>query len=203
MAKVVFFRLLSLLGYGSAKQYAGRRAFAMYSKLCVPRADEESAFWKGGECLLRFILSFSCHLCGSLPPPSSHVYSRCVISPHFYAPRFLHCVIIVSLRRLKYTILSATYVMPRSLAHTYPQNATFHRRSSRGSRSRTSMSGCSPFGCAPSPRPTVVTFDGPAGSGKSSLARLVADRLDAPVVHLDDLLPGWDGLPAAPAAPPP
>lgn len=51
----------------------------------------------------------------------------------------------------------------------------------------------------PSPRPTVVTFDGPAGSGKSSLARLVADRLDAPVVHLDDLLPGWDGLPAAPA----
>lgn len=50
-----------------------------------------------------------------------------------------------------------------------------------------------------SPRPTVVTFDGPAGSGKSSLARLVADRLDAPVVHLDDLLPGWDGLAAAPA----
>ena len=50
MAKVVFFRLLSLLGYGSAKQYAGRRAFAMYSKLCVPRADEESAFWKDGMC---------------------------------------------------------------------------------------------------------------------------------------------------------
>ena len=49
MAKLVFMRLISLMGYGSAKQYAGRRAFAMYEKLCVPRADEERAFWQDGE----------------------------------------------------------------------------------------------------------------------------------------------------------
>lgn len=49
-------------------------------------------------------------------------------------------------------------------------------------------------------RPTVVVgIDGPAGSGKSSLAQLVSRALDdAPVVHLDDIFPGWDGLAAAP-----
>ncbi len=48
-ARRVFFTLLKVLGYGSAKQYAGRRAFAMYTKLCIPRPDEDSAFWKDGE----------------------------------------------------------------------------------------------------------------------------------------------------------
>ncbi|RDX42286.1 hypothetical protein OH76DRAFT_1363054 [Lentinus brumalis] len=51
VAKQAFFRLLNLLGYGSAKQYAGRRAFAMYTNLCIPRPDEESHFWKQ-ECHL-------------------------------------------------------------------------------------------------------------------------------------------------------
>ena len=41
----------------------------------------------------------------------------------------------------------------------------------------------------------VVAVDGPAGSGKTSFAAQLADALDAPVVHLDDLCPGWDGLP--------
>ena len=50
MARAAFFKLISLMGYGSAKQYAGRRAFAMYTNLCVPRPDEESAFWKDGMC---------------------------------------------------------------------------------------------------------------------------------------------------------
>ncbi len=46
-------------------------------------------------------------------------------------------------------------------------------------------------------RPVVVAVDGPAASGKSSLAALLAPLLgDAPVVHLDDLYPGWDGLAA-------
>lgn len=45
----------------------------------------------------------------------------------------------------------------------------------------------------------VVAIDGPAGSGKSSLAALVSARLSAPIVHMDDLFPGWDGLAAAPA----
>ncbi|KAH9916713.1 uncharacterized protein BXZ73DRAFT_80965, partial [Epithele typhae] len=45
-AQEVFFRVLGLMGYGSAKQYAGRRAFIMYRDLCIPRADDEQAFWK-------------------------------------------------------------------------------------------------------------------------------------------------------------
>ncbi len=41
----------------------------------------------------------------------------------------------------------------------------------------------------------VVTLDGPSGSGKTTLAAALAARLDgAPVVHMDDLYPGWDGL---------
>ena len=52
MARAAFLKLISLMGYGTAKQYAGRRAFAMYSNLCVPRPDEEGAFWKDGACIL-------------------------------------------------------------------------------------------------------------------------------------------------------
>ncbi|GAB3589374.1 nucleoside/nucleotide kinase family protein [Calidifontibacter terrae] len=44
-------------------------------------------------------------------------------------------------------------------------------------------------------RPVIVAIDGPSAAGKSSLAELVAGLLGkAPVVHLDDLYPGWDGL---------
>jgi uridine kinase len=46
-------------------------------------------------------------------------------------------------------------------------------------------------------RPVVVAIDGPAASGKSTLAALLVPLLgDAPVVHLDDLYPGGDGLAA-------
>jgi uridine kinase len=44
----------------------------------------------------------------------------------------------------------------------------------------------------------VLAIDGPGGSGKSTLAARLASLLSAPVVHMDDLYPGWDGLPAAP-----
>lgn len=44
----------------------------------------------------------------------------------------------------------------------------------------------------------VVAIDGPAGSGKTTLASQVAERLGAPLVHMDSLYPGWDGLAAAP-----
>lgn len=41
---------------------------------------------------------------------------------------------------------------------------------------------------------TVVAIDGPAGSGKTTLAAELADRLDCLVIHMDDIYPGWDGL---------
>lgn len=48
------------------------------------------------------------------------------------------------------------------------------------------------------PGPVLIGIDGPAGSGKSTLAARVAAALDdAPVVRMDDLYPGWDGLAAA------
>ncbi len=44
----------------------------------------------------------------------------------------------------------------------------------------------------------VVAVDGPSGSGKSTLAVALSRRLGAPVVPLDDIYPGWDGLGQAP-----
>lgn len=43
----------------------------------------------------------------------------------------------------------------------------------------------------------LVCIDGPAGSGKTTLAAAVCARLAAPVVHMDDLYPGWSGMDAA------
>ena len=41
-----------------------------------------------------------------------------------------------------------------------------------------------------------MCIDGPAGSGKTTLSAALADVLpDAQVVHCDDLLQGWHGLP--------
>lgn len=41
---------------------------------------------------------------------------------------------------------------------------------------------------------TLVLIDGPAGSGKTTLAAQLAAALPAAVVHMDDLYPGWSGL---------
>lgn len=43
-------------------------------------------------------------------------------------------------------------------------------------------------------RTAVVAVDGPSGSGKTTLARGLVDALGCPVVHMDELFPGWDGL---------
>ncbi|GAA2891606.1 hypothetical protein Acy02nite_14600 [Actinoplanes cyaneus] len=40
----------------------------------------------------------------------------------------------------------------------------------------------------------VLAIEGRSGSGKTTLARAVAERLGAPLIHLDDLYAGWDGL---------
>ena len=43
----------------------------------------------------------------------------------------------------------------------------------------------------------LVCVDGPSGAGKSELAAALARRLgDPPVVAMDELYPGWDGLAA-------
>jgi uridine kinase len=41
----------------------------------------------------------------------------------------------------------------------------------------------------------LVSVDGPAGSGKTTLAGEVAALSGATVVHMDDLYDGWSGLP--------
>ena len=43
-------------------------------------------------------------------------------------------------------------------------------------------------------RTRLVAVDGRSGSGKTWLAAELATPLGAPVIHLDDLYPGWDGL---------
>ncbi|PRX19786.1 hypothetical protein CLV67_10951 [Actinoplanes italicus] len=40
----------------------------------------------------------------------------------------------------------------------------------------------------------VVAVEGRSGSGKTTLARAVATGLGAPLLHMDDLYAGWDGL---------
>ena len=40
-----------------------------------------------------------------------------------------------------------------------------------------------------------MCVDGPAGSGKTTLAAALGGLAGAPVVHMDDLYDGWDGLP--------
>jgi hypothetical protein len=39
----------------------------------------------------------------------------------------------------------------------------------------------------------LVCIDGPAGSGKTTLAGALAEPTGAQVVHMDDLMAGWDG----------
>jgi uridine kinase len=41
----------------------------------------------------------------------------------------------------------------------------------------------------------LICVDGPAGSGKTTLAGDISQRIGTPVVHMDDLYPGWGGLP--------
>ncbi|NTV38997.1 MAG: AAA family ATPase [Demequinaceae bacterium] len=44
-------------------------------------------------------------------------------------------------------------------------------------------------------RTRVVLIDGPAGSGKTTLAERLGHKLGAQVLHADDMYEGWDGLP--------
>jgi cytidylate kinase len=42
----------------------------------------------------------------------------------------------------------------------------------------------------------LICVDGPAGSGKTTLGRTLAEITGAPLVHTDDLMAGWRGLDA-------
>jgi uridine kinase len=44
-------------------------------------------------------------------------------------------------------------------------------------------------------RGRLLCIDGPAGSGKTTLADEITALTGAPVVHMDNLYEGWDGLP--------
>ncbi|MCW2878570.1 MAG: hypothetical protein JWQ95_2670 [Sphaerisporangium sp.] len=43
-------------------------------------------------------------------------------------------------------------------------------------------------------RGRLIAVDGPSGSGKTTMGRALAGELDAALIHMDDLYPGWDGL---------
>jgi len=43
-------------------------------------------------------------------------------------------------------------------------------------------------------RARLICIDGPAGSGKTTLAAEIAELSDAPVLHMDDMFEGWRGL---------
>lgn len=40
----------------------------------------------------------------------------------------------------------------------------------------------------------VLAVEGRSGAGKTTLARTIAARFEAPLIHMDDLYAGWDGL---------
>lgn len=40
----------------------------------------------------------------------------------------------------------------------------------------------------------VIAIDGPAGSGKTTLATQLTEKYGGQLVHMDDLYPGWQGM---------
>lgn len=74
----------------------------------------------------------------------------------------------------------------------HPPQVTAHDWPDRAGR-RIRAAGAGPAGNR------LVTVDGFSGAGKSTLAGRLARALDAPLVTLEEIYPGWDGLARAPA----
>jgi para-aminobenzoate synthetase len=45
-----------------------------------------------------------------------------------------------------------------------------------------------------SAKPHIILIDGKSGAGKTRLATAMAAVMDATIIHLDDVYPGWNGL---------
>ncbi|PFH48253.1 hypothetical protein AMATHDRAFT_42385 [Amanita thiersii Skay4041] len=92
-AKKAFLALANVLGYGSSKQQAGRRAFGLYKSVCAVKPDEDRLFWQQ-ECHLPptfqswftvtnlHVWLLTCRL-RALPPSHGKYYIQALID-HFF-----------------------------------------------------------------------------------------------------------------------
>lgn len=60
-AKKWFLKFTGLLGYGSPKQLAGRRAFILYEHVVATTPDQDTAFWQNGTPFPDVIVLISPH----------------------------------------------------------------------------------------------------------------------------------------------
>ncbi|KAF8623160.1 hypothetical protein AX15_006479 [Amanita polypyramis BW_CC] len=139
-AKTVFTVLTKLLGYGSLKQVAGRRAFVLYEGVCATKPDEDKEFWQR-DCHLPptfqswftvtnlHVWLLTCRL-RALPPPHGKYHIQALID-HFFLDiedRIRTVLQPPSKPTQPYTFLSSFYVNPNTLpsqSTTHPAAATF------------------------------------------------------------------------------
>lgn len=57
-SRSLFLKFMTLFGYGSKKQIAGRRAMYLYESLCAVKAEEDRDFWRNG-AFFKYLLHFS------------------------------------------------------------------------------------------------------------------------------------------------
>ena len=78
-----FFRFTNLIGYGSPKQLAGRRAFILYEKICAVKPDEDRAFWQDGEFFFIFTIKKRVCQCLACSYTILFIYIVCLLPPTF------------------------------------------------------------------------------------------------------------------------
>ncbi|KAK2467540.1 hypothetical protein APHAL10511_000395 [Amanita phalloides] len=118
--------LARLLGYGSPKQVAGRRAFVLYESVCTVKPDEEKVFWQR-DCHLPptfqswftvtnlHVWLLTCRL-RALPPPHGKHYIQALID-HFFLDiddRIRTVLQPPSKPIPPYTLTSSFYIIPNA-----------------------------------------------------------------------------------------